>query len=39
MVTATEPRRSPGFRPSRRVLLASAALVAPASLLPAIAAA
>ena len=39
MVTATEPRRSPDFRPSRRTLLASAALVAPAALLPAIAAA
>jgi len=38
MVTATEPRRSPDFRPSRRTLLASAALVAPATLLPAIAA-
>src|SRR4051812_18426324 len=38
MVTTTEPRRSPDFRPSRRTLLASAALVAPASLLPAIAA-
>jgi hypothetical protein len=36
---ATEPRRSPDFRPSRRTLLASAALVAPATLLPAIAAA
>ena len=39
MVTATEPRRSPDFRPTRRTLLASAALVAPATLLPAIAAA
>ena len=39
MVTTTEPRRSPDFRPSRRTLLASAALVAPATLLPAIAAA
>jgi hypothetical protein len=39
MVTATEPRRSPDFRPSRRTLLASAALVAPAPPLPAIAAA
>ena len=39
MVMATEPRRSPAARPSRRTLLASAALVAPAALLPAIAAA
>jgi hypothetical protein len=39
MVTTTEPRRSPEHRPTRRALLASAALMAPASLLPAIAAA
>jgi hypothetical protein len=39
MVMATEPRRSPSSRPSRRTLLASAALVAPATLLPALAAA
>src|SRR3954469_14453812 len=38
MASTTEPRRSPDFRPSRRALLASAALVAPATLLPAIAA-
>src|SRR4051812_48391537 len=39
MASTTEPRRSPDFRLSRRTLLASAALVAPATLLPAIAAA
>jgi hypothetical protein len=39
MVTVTEPRRSPSSGTTRRTLLASAALVAPASLLPAIAAA
>jgi hypothetical protein len=39
MASTTEPRRSGERRPSRRTLLAHAALVAPASLLPAIAAA
>src|SRR4051794_7856344 len=39
MTSTTGPRRSPEPRPTRRVLLASAALVAPATLLPAIAAA
>jgi hypothetical protein len=39
MSSTTETRRSPEHRPTRRTLLASAALVAPASLLPAIAAA
>jgi hypothetical protein len=39
MASTAEPRRSPDFRPSRRTLLAGAALVAPATLLPAIAAA
>jgi hypothetical protein len=38
MASTAEPRRSPASRPSRRTLLASAALAAPASLLPAIAA-
>src|SRR4051812_41840086 len=39
MASTTEPRRSPSSGPTRRALLASAARVAPASLLPAIAAA
>src|SRR4051794_4365017 len=38
MASTTEPRCSPSPRPTRRALLASAALVAPASLLPTIAA-
>src|SRR4051794_594888 len=39
MASTTERPRSSDFRPSRRAMLAGAALVAPASLLPAIAAA
>src|SRR3954454_13443278 len=37
MVTATEPRRSPGPGPPRRALLARAVVAAPAAALPAVA--
>src|SRR4051794_5794594 len=37
MASTTEPRRSPGFRPTRRALLARAVVAAPAAALPAVA--